>query len=118
MPCFGAESLWAQGHHASTKASLLINARNVYDKIQGLLIGHSDGTVKEVAHRVDGPARADNDADVVEGSLHSFGAAISVSASLTDEIVEEDEGPATHTNRAADRGVDLTSLACIPKASM
>merc|ERR1719401_1610927 len=98
---------------AQDEANLVDEIRNVVDDVQDSVIHRAHQEGEEVAQRVDVPAKAHDDAHVVEGLLDSLRAIARASARLTSEDLEEDEAPASHAQGKASPGIHDLGLAGI-----
>merc|ERR1719152_271568 len=76
------------------EADLVDKVSNVVDHVEGGLVGNTGQEAQEVAKRVDGPAKADDQAHVAEGLLHGGAAVAGLLGGLASEDLEEDEAPA------------------------
>merc|ERR1711937_878013 len=79
------------------EADLVDEVSNVVDHVEGGLVGNASQEAKEVAQRVDAPAKADDQAHVAEGLLDRSGAVAAGLGGLTSKDLEGDEAPAAHT---------------------
>merc|ERR1719182_391062 len=78
------------------EADLVDKVGNVVDHVEGGLVGNAGQEAKEVAQRVDAPAKADDKAHVAEGLLDSLRAVAAGLGGLTSKDLEEDEAPSAH----------------------
>merc|ERR1719420_455975 len=96
------------------EANLVEEIGNVVDHVEGGLVGNAGQEAKEVAERVDGPAKAHNQAHVAEGLLHGFAAVAGGLGGLISEDLEQDEGPAAQAedeSRPAEAWGGLANIA-------
>merc|ERR1719420_925260 len=96
------------------EANLVEEISNVVDHVEGGLVSNAGQEAKEVAERVDGPAKAHNQAHVAEGLLHGFAAVAGGLGGLTSEDLEQDEAPAAQAedeSRPAEAWGGLANIA-------
>merc|ERR1719182_907315 len=75
------------------EADLVDKVGNVVDHVEGGLVGNAGKEAKEVAQRVDAPAKANDKAHVAEGLLDSLRAVAAGLGGLTGKDLKEDEAP-------------------------
>merc|ERR1712054_575367 len=78
------------------EADLVDEIGNVVDNVEGGLVGNAGQEAEEVAERVDGPAKAHNQAHVAESLLDGLRAVAGCLGGLASEDLEQDEAPAAH----------------------
>merc|ERR1711976_325830 len=78
------------------EADLVDEIGNVVHHVEGGLVSDTGQEAKEVAERVDGPAKAHDEAHVGEGLLHGTAAVAGGLGGLASEDLEQDEAPASH----------------------
>merc|ERR1711991_1068899 len=80
------------------EADLVDQVGNVVHHVEGGLVSHTGQEAKEVAKRVDGPAKAHDQAHVGKGLLDGLAdtGILGSFGGLTSEDLEQDEAPAAH----------------------
>merc|ERR1712146_765543 len=82
-----------RGPAAKNESDLVDKVCNVVDHVEEGLVHGSKQVAEQVAKRVDGPAKCDNHAHVIEGSGNSLADLTKRATSFTSEDFKEDEGP-------------------------
>merc|ERR1712046_420318 len=105
----------AAGPACKHKSDLVEHICNIVEHIEEGLIHSSEQITEQIARRVDGPARCDDQAHVLEGSHDCLAAPLGSAAGFAKKDLVQNEEPATQATKPCRPCREGTDLAAISK---